>query len=104
MVFYNGYLRNIDFLKNGRLDSHKNGQKQVNVATCIEKKFFSLDLLLIFSKLLSLKKHWFSQKWSIKDTQNSSNQCKVMTLNEKKLLISCFRANSSEIPCHLQRL
>ena len=104
MFFYNGYVRNIDFLKNGRLDSNKNGQKQRNVATCIEKMFFYFDLLFIFSKLLSIKKHWFSQKWSIKDTQNSSNQCKVMTWNEKKLLIYCFRANSSEIPCHLQRL
>ena len=103
MLFYNGYVRNIDFLKNGRLDSHKNGQKQRNVATCIEEMFF-FDLLLIFSKLLSIKKHWFSQKWSIKDTHNSWNQCKVMTWNEKKLLISCFRADFSEIPCHLQWL
>ena len=55
MFFYNGYVRNIDFLKNGRLDSHKNGQEQRNVATCIEKMFFSFDLRLIFSKLLSIK-------------------------------------------------
>ena len=32
------YLKNIDFLKNGRLNLHKNARRQRKVQSCIENK------------------------------------------------------------------
>ena len=48
--------KNIDFLKNGGLDSHKNGQNQRNVPTCIEKKF------LLFWFTVNFVKNAFNKK------------------------------------------
>ena len=44
------YLKNIDFLKNGRLNSHKNASNQRKVQSCKENRYYSIELQSIFQK------------------------------------------------------
>ena len=41
---------NIDFLKNGRLNSHKNASNQRKVQSCKENRYYSIELQSIFQK------------------------------------------------------
>ena len=49
-AFYSGYIENIDFLKNRRLDSHKNDQNQCKLPTWNENKFLFSWFIANFSK------------------------------------------------------
>ena len=51
-AFSSVYLKNIDFLKNGRLNLHKNACNQRKVQSCKENRYYSLDLEPIFQKFL----------------------------------------------------
>ena len=51
-AFSSVYLENIDFLKNVRLNLHKNARKQRKVQSCKEDRYYSVDLEPISQKYL----------------------------------------------------
>ena len=71
-AFYSGYVENIDFLKNRRLDSNKNDQNQRILPTWIENKF-------LFS--------WFTAKFSKYTLSFAMIVTKFLTVFTKKTMI-----------------
>ena len=71
-AFYSGYVENIDFLKNRRLDSNKIDQNQRILPTWIEKKF-------LFS--------WFTAKFSKYTLSFAMIVTKFLTVYTKKTMI-----------------
>ena len=72
MAFYSGYVENIDFLKNRRLDSHKNDQNQPKLPTWNEHKF-------LFS--------WFTANFSKYTLSFAMTVTKFLTVLTKKTMI-----------------
>ena len=71
-AFYSGYVENIDFLKNRRLDSHKNDQNQRKLPTWNENKF-------LFS--------WFTANFSKYTLSFAMTVTKFLTVLTKKTMI-----------------
>ena len=71
-AFYSGYVENIDFLKNRRLDSHKNDQNQRKLPTWNENKF-------LFS--------WFTANFSKNTLSFAMTATKFLTVYTKKTMI-----------------
>ena len=46
------YQNNIDFLKNGRLNSHKNASNQHKVQSCKENSYYSIEIQSMFQKCI----------------------------------------------------
>ena len=90
---------------------------EINVKYRVAKKTscYSIDLMLIFQKYLVICNESnklvnsfyqnnidFLKNGPLNSHKNASNQRRIQSWNEKKLLYHGFAASFSEIPCHLQ--
>ena len=98
-AFYSGYVENIDFLKNRRLDSHKNDQNQRKLPTSNENKFlfswftanfskYTLSFAMTVTKFLTVltkKNNDFLKNGRLSSHKFPWNPRRVQWCNENKL-------------------